>query len=31
LLELSDRRIRSVFHKPGRVPLSEGNRPAKLN
>jgi len=31
LLELSDRRIRSVFHKPGRVPLSEGNRPAKVN
>ena len=31
LLELGDRRIRSVFHRPGRVPLSEGNFPAKLN
>ena len=31
LLELSDRRIRSVFHRLGRVPLSEGDCPAKLN
>ena len=31
LLELSDRRIRSVFHRPGRVPLSEDNCLAKLN
>src|SRR5882724_9093058 len=28
LLELSDRRICSVFHRPGRMPLSEGNLPA---
>ena len=31
LLELRDRRIRSVFHRPGRVPSSEGDCPAKLN
>src|SRR5712671_3635354 len=29
-LELSDRRIRSVFHRSGRVHLSEGNFPANL-
>ena len=28
LLELSDRRIRSVFHRLGSMPLSKGNFPA---
>src|SRR5438105_6036231 len=30
LFELTDRRIRSVFHRLGRMHLSEGNFPANL-